>query len=747
LLLDALIVAMGISATMWLTEFGRDAVVTSLPIWQQVTLLGYLVCDVGTFVLVCLLLVMARKRPFSLFALLSYPAFSLIADTGMLHARFEGGQVSGITIFAQIMVWNSVALAVSHPSFKDVVRLSIVRRRSGHLRVVALTIVAIGPSLVGLRREVDPYFCLAISAAMALLLSVRSGSLITDGERSIARTMDVMSEGAYDLMAVVDRDGITLDLSSVSARLLNLNASEPFERACHPEDVARFRAAIAHATLATHEQESLEVRLMISGQPKYFRVIISDRLADVDVAGLVINAHNIDALRRLATLDALTGLPNRSALLKLLTLHLAAGARVTTLLIDLDDFKDVNDSFGHAAGDAVLAISAQRMEALLSAQHHQWVARLGGDEFVAVLLHVDDKFADAMAEKILAALREPVCVQGMSFTLGASIGIRSLQTTGCAEDALRDADIALYEAKRSGRGRAVRFAASMAGDLHDKMSMRVDLDHAMAEKEFSLVYQPKVRVSDGRLVGVEALLRWRRENGEQISPVRFVPVAEETGQIVAIGDWVLGEALSQLSRWDALLGNTPLRMAVNVSPRQLREVNFADRVATLLSEHNISPSRLILELTETALMTNPETSASLLAKGRALGVHISIDDYGSGNASISYLRNLSPDEVKIDRSLTDGLRTSEPSAIALVRLIIEVARALRLTVVAEGVEDDSQLGVLKDLGCDIAQGYAIARPLEPERATRYVCEHPPYKNSTLPPRVSVEEAVIAKHQN
>jgi diguanylate cyclase (GGDEF)-like protein len=744
-LIDALIAGMGGATLLWVTLFEPSAKTYDLTLHDRIGLLMYPTGDLVVFGVTLSLVTMARRRPASLYALLSFAAFSFVADLGLLTARLHHRGTDGLTSAAQILALASISVSTWHPSFRELLRLDLMPRRSSEARVALLTLATLAPGLSGLLGVLDAQLSLAASTALSLLFAARCISLLRESARSHARTLGTMSAGALDVVAIVLADATVVDVAPATARRLHLApAGDRFTGACHPHDVAQLREALDAAMRSPTQRAEADLRLIVDGAARHFHLRVTDLRDDPDVAGLVLNAHDIDALHRLATVDVLTGLPNRAALRARLAASLAEARPLVVLLIDLDGFKEVNDTFGHAAGDAVLATAARRMEAVLGDRSDRWIGRLGGDEFVAVLTTPDPDEGARVADTIIDALREPVAVHGMSFALGASIGVRATRHGDVGEDALRDADIALYEAKRQGRGRAVRFEASMGDALRGKVEMRAELDEAIARGEFSLVYQPKVRCSDGALVGVEALARWARTDGTNIPPGRFIPIAEETGQIVPIGAWVLDHALAQLARWDDLLGPSCLRMAVNVSPRQLHDPGFVEHVADRLRQHGIAPSRLVVELTETAVMTDPERGARLLTRIRALGVHVSIDDYGAGNASISYLRQFPAEEVKIDRSLTDGLRTHDRAAEALIRSIIELARALRLTVVAEGVEDDEQLVTLRGLGCDVAQGYAIAPPLNVEKATRYVREHPPVRhslppirNSAPPPRLSV----------
>ena len=749
-LLDALIVGSGVATMLWMTVIDPLAARSGVPLSHRIALLLYPIGDCVGITIVASLIAMSRRHVMALYYLAVTALFSLVADLGLLACRMRGVHFDGLSAAAQVLSFTAFAVAFAHPSFREFARLDLTPRRAGPLRMALLTLSTVAPSLVGIAIGSASTLGFVSTTALVLLLSLRCAELIREWEASRARWFSSMSAGALDVMAITRRDGEIVDASPNTARRLSLvgdRHSLPLH-AFEP-DRPSLLGLLEAAQSAESREASGEVRLMVDGSPRFFRVVVTNMLNDPDVAGLVVNAHDIDALRRLASFDPLTSLPNRASLLERLHALLGTWGTTAVLLVDLDGFKEVNDTFGHAAGDAVLTMVARRMSAVLGENNDRWVARLGGDEFVALVMKPREGEGERVAETLIAALREPVVVQGLSFTLGASVGVRiAVGGVDRSDEVLRDADIALYEAKRLGRGRMVRFEHGMAEVLRERTMLRAQLDEAIDHGELSLAYQPKVRCSDGSLVGFEALARWTRRDGQAISPGRFIPLAEETGQIVPIGTWVLDQALAQLAAWDRTLGQSHLRVAVNVSPRQLVDVTFVERVGALLRQHDIAPCRLVLELTETALMTDPDRSTRLLDQVRALGVHISIDDYGSGNASISYLRRLPVQEVKVDRSLTDGLRTGERAAVALVRSIIELAQALGLSTVAEGVEDVAQLDDLRELGCDVVQGYAIAAPMSVEKATTFIQRTPlatpslrparrrseaPKKNSVAPP--------------
>lgn len=413
--------------------------------------------------------------------------------------------------------------------------------------------------------------------------------------------------------------------------------------------------------------------------------------------------------------DALTGLPNRVLFLERLDQVLKRAQRTNqkpyaVMYVDLDHFKGINDSLGHLAGDEVLVSIGRLLRDMV--RPGDTTARLGGDEFALLLEDIDTE-AEAMivAQRILAELRKPFVVDGLDVHASASIGIAMGQPSDSSTtEVLRRADAALYSAKRNGRGRLQTFEPAMSERVFDNLRLEIDLRGAIARNELFVVYQPIVALATEGLVGVEALLRWNHPSLGLVAPSTFIPIAEESGDIVAIGDWVLRESCTALVRLrDKYDGAHPISVSVNVSPRQLNGSDFAVRVKTALRESGLPPDRLKLEITESSIMHNPEEVIALLRDLRELGVTISIDDFGTGHSALSYLHDLPVDCLKIDRSFVNRLTTST-SGTPIVRAIVDLARNTGLVVVAEGIETEEQEVTLRELGCEYGQGYLLGRP-------------------------------------
>ncbi|MBV9042446.1 MAG: EAL domain-containing protein, partial [Acidimicrobiia bacterium] len=419
--------------------------------------------------------------------------------------------------------------------------------------------------------------------------------------------------------------------------------------------------------------------------------------------------------------DSLTGLPNRRLLIDRVEQALARverdGAHVGVLLLDLDRFKLVNDSWGHSAGDEVLVAVSERLSQAV--RNGDTVARFGGDEFVVVREGVGGAWEAArFGERLLRAVTGELPINGEDVYLGASLGIAVGSGGDTAEALLRDADAAMYSAKERGRGRVELFDADARGRAASRLAAEAALRRAVERDEFVVLYQPIVSVDDEHVVGAEALVRWDPPGQERVSPTEFIPVAEETGLIVALGQIVLDKACDQLRQWQAA-GLDVGTIAVNLSAKQLSAGSFSASVSHAMRSNGLSPGSLSFEITESVLMEDVEFSIESLVGLKALGVRLAVDDFGTGYSSLAYLKRLPLDTLKVDRAFVDGLGT-DPNDSAIVAAIVALAGALGLKVVAEGVETDRQMEELRRLGCDRAQGYRFAKPLSAEDFEEYI---------------------------
>lgn len=425
-----------------------------------------------------------------------------------------------------------------------------------------------------------------------------------------------------------------------------------------------------------------------------------------------------EQLRHQAFHDPLTGLANRALFTDRVQHALVVrSGDAAVLFLDLDDFKAINDGLGHLAGDALLRAIGLRLQASVPATHT--IARMGGDEF-AILVEQTDAAAAALdaAERITTALRTPFDVDGREVFVTASVGIA---VGGDAEELLRCSDVAMYGAKASGKAQYVIYAPRMDEDLVGRLELVSDLRRADVTEEFVIHYQPVVDLATGDVLAMEALVRWQHPARGLLPPSEFIAAAEETGRIVEIGCWVLAEACRQTARWHEELVGAPQRVSVNVSTRQVRRPELLAAVDVALTASGLGPGDLVLEITETVLARRREEMTSILEEVTDRGVQLALDDFGTGYSSLSLLQDLPVDVLKVDRSFVQSIGLDGARA-AFVRAIVELAQALDLTVVAEGIEEASQVAALRRLGCRVGQGFYFARPLAPEAFEAFIHE-------------------------
>jgi diguanylate cyclase (GGDEF)-like protein len=533
-------------------------------------------------------------------------------------------------------------------------------------------------------------------------LALESAALTEEIHRRAGEgRLSALIQHSSDLIAVLDADGEVVYQSPSVERMLGEASIAALLPAGMLDAVPPGETAVVECVLAERE----------------FEVQLTNLLQDERVRGIVLNGRDVSERRAFerqlehqAFHDPVTGLANR-ALFNERVRHAVARARreqagVAVVFLDLDDFKTINDGLGHAAGDAVLVEVAKRMATSVRAV--DTAARFGGDEFAILLEDVDGaQVAADGAERVLEALAAPFAVEGHEIAVHASVGI-SFAEGGDAEELVRNADAAMYIAKREGGAGYRLFEPAMHEGVLARLELRADLQQAVAAGQLELYYQPVVKLADGRVSGLEALLRWHHPRRGLVGPDSFIPLAEETGLIVEMGRWVLQEGCRRAVEIQAELGE-PLTMAINLSVKQLQHAAIVDDVRDALDASGLDPARLTLEVTESVMMTDPDTVVERLHELKALGLRLAMDDFGTGYSSLSYLSRLPVDILKMDRSF---LRAgASPQASGLANAVVALGATLALDVVAEGVEHADQWERLRELGCDLGQGFLFARPM------------------------------------
>jgi diguanylate cyclase (GGDEF)-like protein/PAS domain S-box-containing protein len=540
---------------------------------------------------------------------------------------------------------------------------------------------------------------------------------------------------ASDLITVLDPElRITYQSPSVE-RVLGYSAEEvigrPFtDLVCKP-DRARLERLVSEAIAADEEAKALECSLLQKdGGRRPFEILFTNLLTDEHVGGFVLNARDVserkifeDELTHQAFHDTVTGLANRTLFSERVRHAIARAQRekqsLAVIFLDLDDFKTINDSLGHAAGDQVLVEVARRLDATVRGA--DTAARFGGDEFAVLLEDVSDsQHAADTAQRILEALSAPTRAGHKELALRASLGISVAVHNDVrnAEELIRDADAAMYIAKRDGKGTYQLFEPRMHEGVLARLELRTDLQRAIATDQLELYYQPVVRLADASVVGVEALLRWRHPERGMIVPGDFVPIAEETGLIIPIGRWVLREGCRHARRILRARPHERYSMAINLSLKQIQHSDIVADVRDALADSGLAAERLTLEITESVLMHDTELAVERLEDLKALGVRLALDDFGTGYSSLSYLSRFPVDILKMDRSfLREG---SSPNANGLASAVVGLGTTLSLEVVAEGIEEEQQWHALRELGCGFGQGFLFAGPMNADASLAFL---------------------------
>ena len=573
------------------------------------------------------------------------------------------------------------------------------------------------------------YVCVVALAA----INAQSRSRLDARRHAAEHRAETLLEASADAVVAVGRDGELKYVSPSIRGLLGLDAAGltgkllyDVMQADRAEDIHDFMTQMLALPIGRSERAETRLR-NAAGDWVYVDVMGTNWINDPDLQAIVVSLRDIGRRRELerqliqqAYTDSLTGMPNRAMFRKKLEDEVAtAGERpVTVLLLDIDDFKLVNDNLGHSSGDELLTTIAERLRSQV--RPGDVLARLGGDEFAILLRELDPADASSLAERLLAVAHETIRLGSRDITCSLSIGIAT--STGCepsasglvcADQLLGNADLAMYAAKRAGRNGYAIFDPTMTMSVLEEAQQRADLEHALEHDEFRVLYQPVVDMHTQRLTAVEALVRWQHPRDGLLGPYHFIASAEANGLIVPLGRWVLRQACAQLARWRA---ETPeaaeLKVNVNLSARQFQYAGLVDDVSAALADAGLDPASLTLEITESMLMADIEAAKETLHALRHLGVRLAIDDFGTGYSSLSYLKQLPVDVIKIDKTFVDEVHIDEDD-VALVDAVAGLGQALKMQTVAEGIETDAQWETLRRIGIDHGQGYLFGKPAEP----------------------------------
>jgi diguanylate cyclase (GGDEF)-like protein/PAS domain S-box-containing protein len=538
----------------------------------------------------------------------------------------------------------------------------------------------------------------------------------------------LLTESSLDLISVVEADGTLRYQSGALRTLLGYDPAETIGRNAfelvHRDDAEHLRAAVRRIVEKRQSSAPIEVRFrQRDGNWRTFESLGTNLLDNPHIRGIVFNSRDVtdrkviqQRIQHLAYHDNLTGLPNRSLLQDRLAHAIARAERsrckVAVLFIDLDNFKNINDTLGHDVGDELLRQVSRRLSACVRIE--DTIARQGGDEFIVLLDTLDDgRAASLVAQKVLNALRQPFALGGTEQHVSGSVGIALYPEDGRdAQTLMKNADTAMFHGKGQGKNTYQYFTSQMNIAVKRRMTLESALRRAVMQKDFVLHYQPQIDLETGEVLAVEALVRWKTEDSGTVMPGDFIPLAEETGLINEIGEWVLREGCRQAREWQDR-GLAPRRMAINLSARQFADRGFVDMVTRVLAETRLDPAYLELEITESQVMRQTEGAMNLLNRLSKMGVQLAIDDFGTGYSSLSYLKRLPIQKLKIDQSFIRDI-TVDPNDTAIVVAIINMARSLDLETIAEGVETAGQLALLRSKGCRVGQGFYFAAPLRPD---------------------------------
>jgi diguanylate cyclase (GGDEF)-like protein/PAS domain S-box-containing protein len=765
--LDGLMVAISLLLIAWIFVVDpliQDGADNTLSLYVSLT---YPLGDTVILTIVVYMLALQRRRgrDFGRLALVGagIAAFA-VSDIGYAYLRLADTYASGsVTDVGWFAGFSLILLAAAKPDSTPGSAEEATRPGNGQIGML-LPYVAVLAALVTSVfwfAQTQQGWIFAASARSALLFLIVCRQLLTMAEnRYLTRTLEArvdertaelgaserrfhaLVQHSSDVVTVVDPESRVLYQSESALRVFGYPAMKITERRLFDlldaESSARVAGALRTVADRPYATTMLELTLPhLDGRHRQAEMTVTNLLADPSVRGLVLNTRDISERKQLqdqlvheAYHDALTQLANRALFRERVSdalLRRGDTDDVTMLFLDLDGFKQVNDSLGHLAGDQLLVRVAERLRAAV--REHDLVARFGGDEFAVLIespLHGTD--AETVAQRIVQGLDSPFRIEQRDIHVQASIGLASAAlceipvdpepaTTDGADQLMRNADLAMYQAKAGGGGGYASYHPDMHAGLVARLEIETDLRRALEDGELTLHYQPTIDLVDSRVVGFEALVRWQHPTRGLIPPLDFIGIAETTGLIVPLGRWVMEEACRQAVVWSGEAGGRPIKMAVNVSVRQFERSDVPAMVAEVLAETGMSAGQLCLEMTESVLMTDTEENLAQLQRLKAIGVTLAIDDFGTGYSSLAYLRRFPMDTLKIDRSFVERLGLQADDA-TLAGTIVQLGQSLGMSTVAEGIEDYGQFAALRRLGCTHAQGYYFSRPVPAAEAGR-----------------------------
>ena len=655
----------------------------------------------------------------------------VVADLTFNLVQLEAGGRSaswadGVFLICYVILIYSAELYWRRPAPNQMAATVTVRFQP----ISPLPYLAVGSTyalllFVALQPWTDPISGLALGALLVTgVVVLRQVFTVRENLRLLAEHSARQNEARFrslvqhssDVIIVTRADGTVRFVSPSATRVFGYDPSEMLRHSVsellHPDDRERAATFFRTASQSPGVTGPVEWRFrQPDGSWLHAEILATNLLHDQSVKGVVLNTRDVSERRRLeeqlthqAFHDPLTGLANRALFRDRVSHGLALAQRrgtpVTVLYLDLDDFKNVNDSLGHAEGDRLLIAAAERF--LACARSADTVARLGGDEFAILIEGADGR--EGLPERLAAAMSHPFRLSGNQVRVTVSIGVASASAEDSADDLLRNADMAMYAAKRHGKGRAETYESRMYADIRERLDLEAALRIAIEQRELTLFYQPIVNLQTGAIYGVEALLRWEHPQFGRLLPQHFIPLAEETGLIVQLGAWVLAEACRQLQAWKASHPQHSLAVSINISGRQLQGMGLAEALRQTLTSSGVSPSSVVLEITESVLMQQTDAILERLQQLKALGVRLAIDDFGTGYSSLSYLQRFPIDILKIAKPFVEEVGQGADRS-ALARAIVGLGDTLKLQTIAEGIERAEQRAALIELGCSLGQGH------------------------------------------